>query len=406
MALAPPFSTGGGGEGFEKLAGACALAALLAWEEIPGLDLPATKVRFQQRYAGHLLDDIVIDGASRGVRRTLEIQARHRPRLIASDAKFVELVAVFLRAMRDNPTAMRNDTRRLGLLLDPGTSGWKSLHQLTRLAWAHSDPAAFYQAIAAQGHTGEPIRKQLGQLIKAKAAADQASETAEDPELWMLLRGLRVLPWSLDESTGADRTTAINQLRRVLAADDPARAPDLFADLLKLVADLVPLAGGVTRMDLVAKLRARGQWQLDAGPRTGGAGQTAGLTGDDLVRGPLRNLGLDGEASAPSACGRATRPRRRPGSPPSRRGSARSDSTPTRTCSPGGRPMRCSPLAASRRRPRSAWRWRPATSSRASRNLGSWRGWSSSRPGCRPPSRRRSRRSRPWPTGTWIPRPR
>jgi hypothetical protein len=295
MALAPPFSTGGGGETFEKLAGACALAALLAREELPGLDLPVTKVRFQQRYAGHLLDDIVIDGASRGVRRTLEIQARHRPRLTASDPKFVELVAVLLRAMRDNRAAMLNDTRRLGLLLELGTPGSKSLHQLTRLAWANSDPAAFYQAIAAQGHTGKPVQERLGQLVKAKAAADHASEIAEDPELWMLLRGLRVLAWSLEESTGPHRTHAINQLRGVLADDDPARAPDLFADLFKLVADLVPLAGGVTRMDLVDKLRSHGQWQLGAGPRTGGAGQAAGLTGDDLVRGPLRNLGLDGE---------------------------------------------------------------------------------------------------------------
>jgi hypothetical protein len=296
MALASPFSTGGGGEGFEKLAGACALAALLAREEVPGLDLPVTKVRFQQRYAGHLLDDIVIDGASRGVRRTLEIQARHRPRLTASDPKFVELVAVFLRAMRDNRAAMLNDTRRLGLLLELGTPGSESLHRLARLAWANSDPAAFYQAIAAQGHTSEPIRDRLGQLVKAKAVADQASEVAEDPELWMLLRGLRVLSWSLDESTGAHRANAINQLRRVLAGDDPARAPDLFADLFRLVADLVPLAGGVTRMDLVDKLRSHGQWQLGADPRTAGAGQAAGLTGDDLVRGPLRNLGLDREA--------------------------------------------------------------------------------------------------------------
>lgn len=62
MTLASPFSTGGGGETFEKLAGACTLAALLAREELPGLDLTVTKVRFQQRYAGHLVDDIVVEG--------------------------------------------------------------------------------------------------------------------------------------------------------------------------------------------------------------------------------------------------------------------------------------------------------------------------------------------------------
>jgi hypothetical protein len=254
MTLASPFSTGGGGESFEKLAGACTLAALLAREEVPGLDLPVTKVRFQQRYAGHLLDDIVIDGASRGVRRTLEIQARHCPRLTASDPKFVELVAVFLRAMRDNRAAMLNDTRRLGLLLELGTPGSKSLHQVARLAWANSDPTAFYQAIAAQGHTSEPVRDRLGQLVKAKAAADQASEIAEDPELWMLLRGLRVLPWS--------RTSR------------PARIA------------------------------------------------------------PTRST------SSATSSQSTTRPRPPPCSPPSRPGSARNGSTPTRICSPSGRPTR------------------------------------------------------------------
>jgi hypothetical protein len=295
MALASPFSTGGGGETFEKLAGACTLATLLAREEFPGLDLPVTKVRFQQRHTGHLLDDIVVDGASSGVRRTLEIQVRHRSRLTASDPKFVELMAVFLHTMRENPTAILNSTRRMGLLLDPGTPGWESMAELTKLAWAHSDAAGFHQAIATPGHTSKPVRDRLRHLMRAKAAADHTGEIEEDPELWMLLRGLRVLPWSLDESTGAHRTNAINQLRRVLAGDDPARAPELFADLFKLVADLVPLAGGVTRMDLVDKLQSHGQWQLGAGPRTGGAGQAVGLTGDDLVRGPLRNLGLDGE---------------------------------------------------------------------------------------------------------------
>jgi hypothetical protein len=186
MALASPFSTGGGGETFEKLAGACTLAALLAREELPGLDLPITKVRFQQRYARHLLDDIIVEGASKGVRRTLEIQVRHHPRLTASDTKFVELVKVFMSTMRENPAAILNGTRRLGLLLDLSTPGWASLHELTRLAWAHADAEAFYQAVAAEGHTGKPARDRLRQLVQAKAAADQAAEIERDSELMLL----------------------------------------------------------------------------------------------------------------------------------------------------------------------------------------------------------------------------
>jgi hypothetical protein len=65
--------------------------------------------------------------------------------------------------------------------------------------------------------------------------------------------------------------------------------------LLTLVADLVPLAGGVTRMGVVDRLQGRGNWQLSSDPRTRGFEHTSGLTGDDLVRGPLRTLGLDAE---------------------------------------------------------------------------------------------------------------
>lgn len=67
--------------------------------------------------------------------------------------------------------------------MDMGTPGWKSLHELTQLAWAHDDVQEFYRAAAATGHTGKPVRDRLDQLVRAKAMADKTREIEQDPEI-------------------------------------------------------------------------------------------------------------------------------------------------------------------------------------------------------------------------------
>src|SRR5579859_1843145 len=85
--LSNPFSTGAGGTTFEQLVGTYYLVALLA-EDIPrGLNQGiTTSVRFQQRYTGTILDDIVVVSEREdGQRFKLALQVKHH--LVIGDNK-------------------------------------------------------------------------------------------------------------------------------------------------------------------------------------------------------------------------------------------------------------------------------------------------------------------------------
>ncbi len=56
-----PEATGGSGMTFEARVGAIALGRLLRGDRVPGLNLAPSRVRLQQRVAGAVLDDIVLD---------------------------------------------------------------------------------------------------------------------------------------------------------------------------------------------------------------------------------------------------------------------------------------------------------------------------------------------------------
>ena len=54
-------ATGGAGNTFEARVGGIALERLLRGDRVPGLNLAPSRVRLQQRVAGAVLDDIVLD---------------------------------------------------------------------------------------------------------------------------------------------------------------------------------------------------------------------------------------------------------------------------------------------------------------------------------------------------------
>lgn len=258
MTVPSPFASGGGGDTFEKLAGARVLATLLAREIFAGLDLPLTKVGFQQRHAERLLDDIVVHGEQRGVARSVEFQVRHQPRLIASDPDFVTLFANMLRVLRGNADAVRLDTVRLGLIVAAFAPGVRSLRDLTERARAHISAEGFYAAIATPGHASDELRVRLRHLLRAKELADGTAVVEDDPEVWRLLCCLQVLMWDLEGSAASETTTAINQLRRALApGGEEHRAQDLFDSLRAIVADLAPLGGELNHQRLQERLQDR-----------------------------------------------------------------------------------------------------------------------------------------------------
>jgi hypothetical protein len=92
-----PEATGGSGHTFEARVGAIALGRLLRGDRVPGLNLPPSRVRLQQRVAGAVLDDIVLDADEPlGGTRTVEYQVKRRISPAPGNADFVEIIRRWL----------------------------------------------------------------------------------------------------------------------------------------------------------------------------------------------------------------------------------------------------------------------------------------------------------------------
>ena len=76
--LSNPFSTSGAGTQFEYLVGASYLVSLISGDIPRGLDWGQTfEVRFQQRFAGIPVDDIIVVGSDGVNQRILALQIKH-----------------------------------------------------------------------------------------------------------------------------------------------------------------------------------------------------------------------------------------------------------------------------------------------------------------------------------------
>src|ERR1700689_2065818 len=91
--IAAPASTGNAGPQFEAKVGAFYALALLAGSEPRGL--PGATIRsveFQQRIAGHPLDDVIVKATNAdGSAATLEVQVKRTLDFTASDIQFREV---------------------------------------------------------------------------------------------------------------------------------------------------------------------------------------------------------------------------------------------------------------------------------------------------------------------------
>src|SRR5579859_5522231 len=149
--LSNPFSTGSGGATFEQLVGASYLVSLLAGHLPRGLDWGITKeVRFQQRWSGCVIDDVVVVSSDGTRDRRLALQLKHDLSFTKSDDIFARVIAdcwlVFTSAMGwpFNP-----DTDRIGIGL--GVYQTKlDAHFRPLLEWARTEQTgdAFFQKVA------------------------------------------------------------------------------------------------------------------------------------------------------------------------------------------------------------------------------------------------------------------
>lgn len=257
-------ATGGAGPTFEIRAGAIALARLLRGDHLPGLDGPVRRVRFQQRAAGAVLDDLVFDGDDpRGGSRSVEYQVKRRLSPTAGDGGFAEIVRRCVDELARDPELIQAGRRRFGIATSP-SRGLAELARLTRSARAHASPEAFMQVVRTT--MARPVRDRLEAFRSTVRLALRSDATATEADVdlaaWQLAGSLYV--WALDaEPEGAEVAGTVDRLRDIAPpSTDPAR---VLEALEILAMEWGPQAGTVDDQMLRRRIEAVGI-ALDAVP--------------------------------------------------------------------------------------------------------------------------------------------
>ena len=257
--LASPYSTGGGGPEFEKRYGALILSHLLTGDPVPELgdDATVTSVLFQAR-AESVVDDLLIVGrGGDGADRRASVAVRHKPKLIPSDDRSVDLLASYLSVLAEHWDEVHARRWRLALAAAP-TAPVEQLATLAAIAKGLPDNRRFRDAVARRGRTTRGVRQRLERLDSVVAAASERPEIGEidHTELtWRFLSSLTVRQLRVEPPDGSDRTATVGRLRSSTVRGTATEADRLLAAITDLVGRYVPAAAEVTeamlRRDLV-----------------------------------------------------------------------------------------------------------------------------------------------------------
>lgn len=252
--IAPPSATGGAGPQFEAKVGAFYALSLLSGGEprgVPGATIRT--VEFQQRVAGHPLDDIVIKAINRdGSAATLEIQVKRSLTFTLSDGEFRQVVGQIWEA------AQRTDfeSTRYGLaaaIARTTTRIERACQEVLHWARQVPDGATFAEHIGRPGFASNEMREFV-EVFRANLAL--AGAPTDDETVWRLLRRFQILVFDF-ESPGSDyEHRARERAGWLLSPDQADRAADLWSALIEYVGDSARAAGAKTRPELVSALQA------------------------------------------------------------------------------------------------------------------------------------------------------
>ncbi|TEU12884.1 MAG: ATP-binding protein, partial [Anaerolineales bacterium] len=245
--LSNPFSTGGGGDQFEKSVGSFYLVALLA-EDIPrGLNQGITKhVKFQQRYAGAIIDDIVVVSESaNGQEFKLALQVKH-------GLTFTKANKLFRRVTSDCWQMFTNsagwnfgpDMDRLGIAF--GAQPPTRIEHLQRaLDWARTASSAddYFTKLRTPQVASDDMRHYVDDVFWP-VLSDVAGRDLTDDEVFRFLRCLVILHFDLEDDVARDTPYVYNRLLDRLDERDETEARKLADRLFRLVVEYNKDAAG------------------------------------------------------------------------------------------------------------------------------------------------------------------
>ncbi len=246
--LSNPFSTSGAGIQFEYLVGASYLVSLLSGDIPRGLDWGQTiEVRFQQRFAGIPVDDIIVVGSDGADQRILALQIKHD--LTFSDSEKNETFQKVIRECWKTFTGaygfeFNSEKDRIGIGVGIFNANLdKHLRPLLELARKARDADDFFKKIRLPDFSHKTkidyIEAFRNLLTKAKE-----SPVTED-EFWRFLKCLVVLHFDLENEGSRDSIQSWNRLRDQIPNGDWKQANTLFSFLVQEVTKFERTAGSI-----------------------------------------------------------------------------------------------------------------------------------------------------------------
>ena len=259
--IAPPAATGNAGPQFEAKVGAFYLLSLLSNSEPRGLSGATIRtVEFQQRVAGHPLDDIIVKAVNGdGSAAVLEIQAKRTLTFTASDTEFRDVVAQMWEAAKK--PAFGTDRYELAVAIARTTTRIEHACQEV-LHWARqlSDGTTFAAHIGREKLSSKGMRDFVG-VFRANLALVGAP--TDDETVWRLLRRFQILTFDF-ESPGSDYEHRVRERARLVLTDDQAeRAPDLWPVLIDHAGACARAGGALDRPALVTPLEKEHGFRFD-----------------------------------------------------------------------------------------------------------------------------------------------
>ena len=251
--LSNPFSTSGAGNQFEYLIGASYLVSLLSGDIPRGLDWGQTvEVRFQQRFAGIPVDDIIIVGSDGANQRILALQIKHE--LTFSDS---ETNVIFQKVIREcwltfigaYGFEFNIEKDRIGIGVGTYNANLdKHLRPVLELARKSRDADDFLKKV----HLPDFSHKtKIGYIDAFRNLLTKAKGSPlTNEEFWNFLKCLVILHFDLENEGSRDTIQCWNRLRDQIPDGDFKRAITLFSLLINQVAIFEKNAGTINRIKL------------------------------------------------------------------------------------------------------------------------------------------------------------
>lgn len=253
--LSNPYSTGGGGVTFEQLVGTSYLVSLLVGEIARGVDWGTIKeVKFQHRWSGCLLDDIVVTSTDGDTERKLALQVKKDLTFSESDPTFTRVMGDCWKTFNSSlGWEFNQETDRLGIGIGVyQTKVDKHFRPLLEWARTSKDSSEFLQKVSRPIVSSDQKRKYL-EIIRNLLSKSKGNGVTDD-EIWKFLRCLVVIHFDLENAGSRDSIYCWNRLLDQLKNRDEGQAELFFNTLTSIVAKYARSAGSIDASILRQKI--------------------------------------------------------------------------------------------------------------------------------------------------------